>query len=419
MGTWEIRNQFGQVFMGMAGGLPAAWARRSVGYARAALRSPGPERDDVVLLGKSVAAATAAWSVARWLLPSTVWSFAPLTALLVLQATVYRSLRHGAQYVTALGVGVGLAAGLASWAGVQVWTFALLMLAALLLARPRPLGAYGFQVVAVAIFAFNAGQGRIAYVGHLTAAVAIGAACGALAHAMAAPARRPLHRRERVARLYERLADVLRDIGEGLLDGDDRVALRASGQWRSNAAQLSGEAEHAEDAVAAEQENAWFNPRRDPTDSRHLLPRTRCAVRIAHLCVSHVRSLTRTLDHARADGQEGCLTRSFRTGYAESLNFLADALEHVGRVERTDTDALDTVLRRARDPLSGLDTLPACTDGSCHDCLILRGALVNDAARIAVELDHAATDMDHAEEAARAPRHPRRGNRSASSAHAA
>ncbi|WP_237533230.1 aromatic acid exporter family protein, partial [Streptomyces sp. SID685] len=95
--------------------------------------------------------------MARWLLPSTVWSFAPLTALLVLQATVYRSLRHGAQYVTALGVGAGLAAGLASWAGIQVWTFALLMLAALLLSRPRPLGAYGFQVVAVAIFAFNAG----------------------------------------------------------------------------------------------------------------------------------------------------------------------------------------------------------------------------------------------------------------------
>ncbi|MFJ3233601.1 hypothetical protein [Streptomyces sp. NPDC086787] len=116
-GTWASREREEVEQVGLVGGISgmlSASVRRAGAYLTAGLREPGPERDDLVLLAKAALAATASWCLARWLLPDAVLSFAPLTALLVSQATLYRSLRHGAQYVVALVIGAGLAAGLAS-----------------------------------------------------------------------------------------------------------------------------------------------------------------------------------------------------------------------------------------------------------------------------------------------------------------
>ncbi|MFI9647655.1 aromatic acid exporter family protein [Streptomyces sp. NPDC052040] len=387
--------------MGGIGRRLAIQVRRTAGYLKAGLCGQGPERDDLVLLIKATAAATAAWYLARWLLPRTVLSFAPLTALLVSQATLYRSLRHGAQYVAALVVGVGLAAGLASWAGVHGWTFVLLALAGLVLARPRPLGEHGFQVVVVAIFAFDAGRGHLGYCLQLVAAVALGAGCGALVQTVAAPARRPVHRRLRVAALFTNLADLLRTAAHSLSTEDARSALTDASTWRERAARISGEAGAAAASVAAEQENARLNPRPDPADSHRLLARSESAICTAHLCATHLQSLARGLDHARADGKEDCLSSSFRRGCADALHHLADGLEQTGHVKRTTTEELEDALTGARSSLHELLGMPEETDARRRDCLILRGALLNDIERIAVELERAPANMDRAEQTAR------------------
>ncbi|MEU8592085.1 aromatic acid exporter family protein [Streptomyces sp. NPDC048664] len=371
------------------------------GYLTAGLREPGPERDDLVLLAKAALAATAAWCLARWLLPDAVLSFAPLTALLVSQTTLYRSLRHGAQYVVALVIGAGLAAGLASWAGVHVWTFVLLALAGLVLARPRPLGEHGFQVVVVAIFAFDAGRGQLGYCLQLLASVALGAACGALVQTLVAPARRPGHRRQRVSDLYTNLAELLRTAAHSLRTEDACAALADASTWRERAARIAGEAEIAAASVAAEQENARLNPRPDPADSPRLLARSQAAIQTARLLATHLQSLAREIDHARADGEEQCLSQDFRISCADSLQHLADGLEDTGHVKRTTEEDLEEALTGARASLREVIGLPDEAEARCRECLVLRGALLNDIECIAVDLKHAPTDMDHAERAVR------------------
>ena len=84
--------------------------RSGADYLRRAVRQPGYERDDLLLVAKSVAAAVGAWALAAWLLPHVTTAFAPFTALLAVRATVYRSLRDGAQYLVAVLIGVSLVA---------------------------------------------------------------------------------------------------------------------------------------------------------------------------------------------------------------------------------------------------------------------------------------------------------------------
>jgi hypothetical protein len=70
-------------------------------YAARAVRHPGRERDTVLLRVKSVAAIVAAWSLASWLLPRSVTTFAPFTTLLALQGTVYRTVWQSLRYAAA------------------------------------------------------------------------------------------------------------------------------------------------------------------------------------------------------------------------------------------------------------------------------------------------------------------------------
>ncbi|MFJ9550514.1 hypothetical protein [Streptomyces erythrochromogenes] len=57
-------------------------------YLGRAVRGAGGERDEVLLGAKTVIAAMAAWVMARYLLPPSVSTFAPFTALVSLQGTL-------------------------------------------------------------------------------------------------------------------------------------------------------------------------------------------------------------------------------------------------------------------------------------------------------------------------------------------
>ncbi|MEU9109958.1 aromatic acid exporter family protein [Streptomyces xanthophaeus] len=151
----------------------------------------------------------AAWVLARYLLPPSVSTFAPFTALVALQATVYRSVRDCLQYVLAMAAGATLAASLAALAGIHGWTFGILTLVALCVGKVRRFGQQGTQVAIVGFFAFSSGQGQIDYIGHLVAAVGIGALCGLAAHLVLAPARHTHHRQQAVTDLYTTMAQRL------------------------------------------------------------------------------------------------------------------------------------------------------------------------------------------------------------------
>src|SRR4051812_11310621 len=86
--------------------------REAQAVGRAALavgRGPGRERDLVVQSLKAAGAALLAWLVASDWLGDPMALMAPWAALVLVQSTVYSSLRQAAQQVTAICVGTLLA----------------------------------------------------------------------------------------------------------------------------------------------------------------------------------------------------------------------------------------------------------------------------------------------------------------------
>ncbi|MFD6967956.1 aromatic acid exporter family protein [Streptomyces sp. NPDC059979] len=358
------------------------------------MRKPGSERDDLLLGAKTVVAAMVAWMLARYFLPPAVATFAPFTAMVALQATVYRSLRDCAQYALAMSVGATLAASLAATAGIHGWTFGLLTLAALWLGRVRRLGRQGTQVAIVGFFAFSSGQGRIDYIGHLTASVAIGAVCGLAAHVILAPARHARHRQKAAAGLYAEMSERINGLAntfEATAPDADQVQ-----QWRHDWRRLSRDCAAVHRSIETEVENSRLNPRRSFEGAAQALPRTRESITIAQHSLDHLRSITRTLDYAIDGGEIEDLPSAFRTGFASVLRTSAGAMEEIGQMSRTDDGCLADMIKDAASQLDRVQNRSRTHPESRSAAPTLRGTLLTDAARLLAELRSGHRALSHA-----------------------
>lgn len=357
----------------------AAVAR--VRYVRRAIAAPGQERDDLLLNAKCVMAAMVAWVLARYLLPPTVSTFAPFTALVALQATVYRSARDCAQYLLAMGAGTTLAAVLAATFGIHGWSFGLLTLLGLWAGRVRRLGQQGAQVAIVGFFAFSSGQGRIDYIGYLAAAVAIGALCGLSAHLVLAPARHTSHRQEAVAALCTGMSRRIRGLADTLEASDpDGERVR---QWRRDWQGLSADCRDIQDGIATEVENGRLNPRRGAADVNDALARAREVANMGDRSLDHLRSMTRAVDHALDTGEIDKLPGSFRPGFSAVLRTAARVMEELGGSARTDTDRLEYLIGGAQ---ADLDRVQQEAERTAPQAQTLQGTLLTDAGRLLAEL---------------------------------
>ncbi|MEU9146717.1 aromatic acid exporter family protein [Streptomyces sp. NPDC048349] len=362
-------------------------AADAAAYVWRGVRKPGSERDDLLLGAKTVVAAMVAWTLARYFLPPAVATFAPFTVMVALQGTLYRSLRDCAQYALAVSVGATLAATLAATASIHGWTFGLLTLAALWLGRIGRLGRQGTQVAIVGFFAFSSGQGRIDYIGHLAASVAIGAVCGLAAHVVLAPARHARHRQRDAAGLYAETGERI----NGLADAFEATAPDAHRvrQWRHDWRRLSRDCDTLYRSVEAEEENGRLNPRRSFEGADQALPRTRAAITTAHRSLDHLRSITRTLDHAVDSREIADLPRSFRSGFASVLRASAGAMEEIGQTPRTDDGRLADMIEDATSRLDRVQERSLTHPAHPADrpaAPTLQGTLLTDAARLLAEL---------------------------------
>ncbi|MGW3056553.1 aromatic acid exporter family protein [Streptomyces goshikiensis] len=354
-------------------------------YVRRAVVEPGLERDDLLLNGKCVVAAMVAWVLARYLLPPTVSTFAPFTALVALQATVYRSARDCIQYLLAMAAGTTLAATLAATVGVHGWSFGLLTLLGLWAGRVRRLGQQGAQVAIVGFFAFSSGQGRIDYVGYLAAAVTIGALCGLGAQLVLAPARHTGHRRQAVAHLctgMSRRISALADTLDDTLDASEPDGERVR-QWHRDWRKLYADCRDIQNSIDAEVENGRLNPRRGAADLNDALARAREVADMGERSLDHLRSMTRAVDHALDTGEIERLPGSFRPGFSSALRAAAQAIEELGRADRTDIDRLECLIGEAE---TELDRVQHEAASAAPQAQTLRGALLTDAGRLLTEL---------------------------------
>jgi len=318
------------------------WVRRAAG-------SDGHERHMVELVGKSSLAALGAWLISYYVLSAQSPAFAPFSAVLIMQVTVYRSALQALRYVAAVSAGVVLQGLLGLLAGPGPLTFALVALAALIIGRWRHLGAQGSQVATAAFFAFSLyvsatdESRRWMELGQIVLLVLVGCAVGMLVNVLVLPPMRYRSAEYGVHTVARSLCDLLGDVHPALREGE--LTPERTGQWRRRAAQLGPIAEQAQSAVQTAWEGTYYHPRRLFTrDRRHLsFSGYQAVVDALERVCQQVQSMTRSLDQAHADdgdehdesdesaGASG--ERSFLRRYGELLGALAHITELFSEVD--------------------------------------------------------------------------------------
>jgi hypothetical protein len=186
---------------------------------------------------------------------------APLTALLVLQASLFQTIRSGIKKVVSVLAGVLAAVTLSAFVGFSWWLLALLIAGALLLGLLLRLGDDLLEVPISAMLIFASAGEHAAASGRVVDTL-VGTAAGLAGGLIFAPLRtQPA--REAVSELAGRLAGLLDGMAADLADlpdGDapdpDRVV-----QWLDQGRALRGEIEHVDDLLRQSEDAARLNPR--------------------------------------------------------------------------------------------------------------------------------------------------------------
>ena len=214
-------------------------------------------RTTAAYITRLTATATFAYVLAT-LLPGTSDRpvLAPLTALLVLQASLYQTIRSGLKKVLSVTVGVLVAVGLAEFIGFSWWQLMLLIAGALLIGRALRLGEDLLEVPISAMLIFTSAGHQAAAAGRVVDTL-VGTAAGLLG-GLAFASLQVQPARAAVCGLAGRLAALLDRMGADLV-GDPEPALVT--EWLVQARSLRDEIERVDDTLREAADSAKLNPR--------------------------------------------------------------------------------------------------------------------------------------------------------------
>lgn len=237
----------------------AQWWRRAWGW-------EGHERHTALLIGKSTLAATLAWVLSYNVLDAQSPAFAPFSAVLIMQVTVYQSLLQSTRYVGAVAAGVAVQAALGFLGGPDLLTFALVALVALTIGRWPALGSQGSQVATAAFFAFStyisatSDLDKITQLGQIILLVLIGCGVGVLVNVTVFPPLRLRGAEHGIRSLADAQRDLVGDMYPALRQGEldeDRAA-----HWRERADRTGELVTQARTGLRTARESIQYNPRR-------------------------------------------------------------------------------------------------------------------------------------------------------------
>ena len=245
----------------------------------AALRRVRPTRSTVSYISRLTATATFAYLLALAIPAGTSRPvLAPLTALLVLQASLYQTIRSAIRKVLSVTVGVLVAVGVAEFIGFSWWQLALVIGGALVIGRGLRLGDDLLEVPISAMLIFSSVGTHAAATGRVVDTL-VGAAAGLAGGLVFAgrpqvqPARTAIGRLAgQVAGLLDQMAADLASVGQGGDEqgadeqgadeqGADEQLTGQAGQWLIQARALRDEIERVDDTLRAAAESAKLNPR--------------------------------------------------------------------------------------------------------------------------------------------------------------
>jgi len=339
---------------------------------------------------KTTLAAVISWELARLLPGSQPPVLAPLTALLVTQLTLVKTITGSLQRVASVTAGVLLALAAADLLGLHWWSVGLVIFVSLAAGQVLKLGSHRIEMAVSALLVMTLG-GTPGVARTRVLETLIGAGVGVLVNAVLVP---PVYIRPASEAIYGLADDMARvlegaaaDLAEGWSGEDAYERLR-------EARELDGEVGEAREAISQAEDSLRLNPRRrlvvgDPSDE------LREGMSTLEHSVILVRGLMRSLvDLDTATGGRGGPDPALAAAVRELLEELAVAVrtfgEHVAASvpgPEANQAPLLRALARAR---AGRDRLArAMTAGRRADPEVwpVHGHLLANADRLLSELD--------------------------------
>lgn len=341
-------------------------------------------------------AAVVAFAIADWMHTSHAPVLAPLTALLVVQLTMYETLAHGWERIVSVVAGVLVAVGFASVTGLTWWSLGLIVAVSLIAGRLLRLGPHLLEVPISAMLVLAVGGAENAALGRVTETL-IGAVVGVLVNLLIAP---PLY--------VQPASDAIGELARRMGAFSTTLAAALREEWSRDAADrhlaqaraLGEEVARADRQLARTEESARLNPR--GRIARKAQPRLRGTLTALEHAQVALRNLARALlDRTYFVPDEAtAYPPAARRALADVLDAfavtLADAATVVTGAGSADSSggriaAHAADLHSRRDELSGQLMIDPQTDAGAW---AQHGALLSAVDRLRVEVDTAIHPSD-------------------------
>lgn len=330
------------VMVTLGEGRRTSWRERAISH--------GPDPILVVELlqiAKTALAGVLAWVVARDVLGLEQPFLAPWSAVLVVQATVYRTVSRGSQQVAATFAGVFLAWGCARLFDIGPMSMGVLLLVAFLLGRHRWLRDESTTIATtgIIVLATNAVAQSNLLASRLLDTT-IGVVIGLLVNLLVWPPLRDRAAWARVVELPRDLADVLAEMAAGMAPD---LAPEDAEPWVRDLRRVDVRIDEAWRLLQQATESSRLNPRRSrPAGLEDL-------VRTLHLLEQGVAD---TLSMARTMTTSAEKATLWDAGFRESwTRLLAETAEAVRDLDEERLHRIHTELGRLAEELS-TDSLP-------------------------------------------------------------
>lgn len=350
--------------MGNNGFSISAGYRRIRDMFRRAFAHGGNDREVLLLVVKSALAATLAWVVADTLLQAPSSTFAPFSALLMVQVTVSQSMSQSVRFTIAVVAGVILVALAAPLLGQSIATLAVILLIALIIGRWRRLGQQGAQVAVASVFAYAAfietsGGSSFTQLLSIAGLVVLGCAIGVLVNLVVFPPMRYRSAEYSISALAHSVADFVAAMGEALPQGAPTTD--QTEDWQHRSGQLPNMVSQTRESVEHAAETWRYNPRRLFTKKSPSFAGHRTTVNVIDRATAQLRAITRGLDYAARQAETTQEQEQFLATYAELLDTVAASIRVLGEIDsieelRNDKRNFDVNLRSGREIAQRLET---------------------------------------------------------------
>ena len=342
---------------------------------------------------KTTIAAVLAFVLAQQLGTSAQPVLAPLTALLVVQLTMYETVASGLQRVVSVVAGVLIAVSLATYVGLTWWSLGLVVAASLVIGRLLHLGEHLLEVPISAMLVMAVGGAEGAALERVYETL-IGAVVGVAVNVAIAPPLYVQPATDALGGLAERMAGFLLQLSDQLAAGWSR---ESADRMLDEARRLGDEVDRADQSLTRAQDSARLNPRAGRV--REAMPRLLTALTgLEHAYVT-IRNLCRSLldrtFFVPREQAETVYDAHVRGALALVLEAAADAIGHVSEVTadnrasdaaRSEVDRRLAELHRRRDHLAELLHQESSVDRAVWQ---QHGSLLADLDRMRIEIEAA------------------------------